>query len=139
MIQWEWSLMPTVVCHCTYGLPLTILFIHFIGDFLLQSDWMALNKGKRWDALLLHTVVYSSCFIWYGSGFVCTTFLLHGLTDAITSRVTSKLWFFHRYISESGGEYYSYEGGNRHWFFVVIGLDQLIHFVCLTYTLRWFQ
>jgi hypothetical protein len=38
---------------------LVMLTLHFIGDFLLQSDWMALNKSKNWDALSQHVLVYA--------------------------------------------------------------------------------
>jgi hypothetical protein len=41
--------------------------------------------------------------------------IMHFITDAITSRTTSYLW----------------QKGERHWFFVVIGLDQAIHMTTL--------
>lgn len=116
---------------------------HFIGDFLLQSDWMALNKSKNWRALCLHCLVYSLCFFWLGWVFVLVTFLLHLLTDAVTSRVTSKLWFvdlFARYNEGTPTKYPWFANVNmkkRHWFFVMIGLDQLIHLVTLEATLKW--
>jgi hypothetical protein len=35
------------------------LFIaHLVGDWLLQNEWQAINKRKRWQALLSHVVVY---------------------------------------------------------------------------------
>ena len=37
-----------------------LLMAHFVGDFICQTDWMALNKSKRWDALALHVGVYSA-------------------------------------------------------------------------------
>lgn len=36
---------------------------HFVGDFILQSDWMVANKGRRWDAALVHAVVYTLPFL----------------------------------------------------------------------------
>jgi hypothetical protein len=97
---------------------LGILFTHLIADFFLQSDWMAINKSTRWDALMLHVGVYALCFLPFGFLFACATFLFHFGTDAITSRITSYLW---------GKQ-------QRHWFFVVIGIDQFIHYVTLLWT-----
>lgn len=100
-------------------IPIMLLALHFLGDFILQSDWMAINKSKDWKALLCHTMLYSACFVGYGAAFAIITCILHTLTDAITSRVTSYLW----------------KKEARHWFFVVIGADQLIHYGCLAWTL----
>lgn len=37
-----------------------ILFIgHLIGDFLFQTEWMAVNKEKKWLALILHSCIYT--------------------------------------------------------------------------------
>jgi hypothetical protein len=101
---------------------LVMLTLHFIGDFLLQSDWMALNKSKNWDALSQHVLVYALTigvgFGWYTSldfttavDMTCLVFTMHILTDAITSRITARL----------------YAAKQNHWFFVVIGFDQLLH------------
>lgn len=120
-------------------IPLYLLGAHFLGDFLLQTDWMAVNKSKNPRALGLHCLVYSLCFIPCGLTFFGLTFLTHFVTDAVTSRITSKLWFF-KPVGEHyniGGERYELwipRGGNRHYFFVVIGLDQLIHYGTLAWT-----
>lgn len=94
------------------------LFLHFIFDFILQSDWMALNKSKSFHALTVHAAVYSLLGLWFVShlgllifSFVIWLFLTHWCIDAVTSRITSWLWGQNR----------------RHWFFVVIGFDQLLH------------
>lgn len=101
-------------------IPISLLVLHFVADFVLQSHWMAINKSKRWDALFCHVFVYSLCFFLYGFPFVCYTFAFHFVIDACTSRVTSYLW----------------REQEVHWFFVVIGFDQLLHFVTLAYTYR---
>jgi hypothetical protein len=103
------------------GTLLLLLTTHFVADFLLQSDWMALNKSKSWKALIAHCAVYAACFVYFGLAFAVITFLLHALTDTVTSRITSKLW----------------QAGERHWFFVVIGFDQLIHYFTLIGTYLW--
>lgn len=128
-----------------------LLIVHWVADFILQSDYMALNKSKNWEALILHCLVYAGPFmpvlLVLGQGikaaacFMIFLFVTHFWVDAITSRITSKLWFFKRtdrlwvtyeavYKDEDfdfSDELWLFEGGNRHWFFVVIGLDQLIH------------
>ena len=36
------------------------LFVgHLVGDFLLQTTWMAENKDKSWFPLLVHSSVYT--------------------------------------------------------------------------------
>lgn len=115
-------------------IPLSLLLTHFVGDFLLQSNWMALNKSKDWRALLLHVTTYSACFLWWGWRFVALTFLFHLITDAITSRITTRLWFVRGIVYRRAGLEVDYDQVKRHWFFVVIGLDQLIHYLTLAYT-----
>lgn len=141
------------------NIPLSLLICHFIGDFLLQSNWMALNKSKSIDALTAHCLVYCTPFlvwqmiagIYPGIGiaqFILLTFWSHLATDYCTSRWTSRLWFipfvetrgFPEGIREPIRNCYKYlanlDEAKRHWFFVVIGLDQLIHFVTLAISYR---
>jgi len=40
---------------------------HLIGDYVLQSDWMAGEKTKRSVAALAHALVYSLPFVWLAS------------------------------------------------------------------------
>ena len=39
------------------------LILHLIGDYLLQSDWMALNKTKCSKAAAAHAITYSLPFL----------------------------------------------------------------------------
>lgn len=36
-----------------------LLIGHLVGDFLLQNNWMAVNKAKNWLALITHSLVYT--------------------------------------------------------------------------------
>lgn len=130
----------------TLTIPLSLLVLHFLGDFPLQSNWMALNKSKHWDVLLIHAGVYSLCFFAYGWPFIGVTFLTHLLTDAVTSRITSKLWFIDllepvmlkgKPLDNPTFEFARVYPDKRHWFFVIIGLDQLIHFSTLAMTYKF--
>jgi hypothetical protein len=39
------------------------LLAHVLGDYLLQSDWMASNKTRRWVPALAHALTYSMPFL----------------------------------------------------------------------------
>lgn len=103
---------------------LYLLTVHFIGDFILQSDWMAQNKSKNWGALSLHVLTYTTTLqafyiplLFFEAPFEGLKYYailngaFHFATDAITSKINKRLW----------------EQKKVHWFFVGIGADQLIH------------
>ena len=127
-----------------------LLGLHFVGDFVLQSNWMAINKSKRLKPLLIHCGIYSLCFVpFFGPVFGVVTFFLHTLTDAVTSRLTSKFWFIKldppvfkweemKHYENKWANLYlvTFLDSERHWFFVLIGLDQLIHYLTLLWTLK---
>lgn len=115
----------------------TYLFLmaaHWFADFFLQSEWMAVNKSKNLLALFAHVDVYIAtlfifvgCFTKWNSSYAICAFCLinfigHFVTDFFTSRLTSKLW----------------ASKEMHWFFVVIGFDQLIHAAFLFNTWDYF-
>jgi len=103
------------------AIPLNIvvwlLFVHWVADFVMQTDWMAQNKSKNVDALLLHCAVYGLTVGVMTSSVPLGLFtsVAHVPVDAITSRINAKLWAEKKV----------------HWFFVSVGFDQWIHFVVL--------
>lgn len=102
-----------------------ILAVHFLADFIAQSDWMAQGKSKRFGLnrnMAAHIGVYTAFLVAIGPLWALVNGLAHYLTDAITSTATSALW----------------KRGERHWFFVVIGADQLIHVLTLIWTYQYF-
>ena len=92
-----------------------LMWAHFIGDFLLQNDKMALNKSKSNLWLGIHSLVYSLPLVFFGFQFAVFNGIFHYLIDWVTSRGTTKLWL----------------ANERHWFFVLIGFDQTIHVTIL--------
>lgn len=97
-----------------------LLCVHFVADFMLQTNWMAVNKSSKWWPLTAHILVYSACLLPFGAVFALVNGMAHFCTDAVSSRITSYLWKQER----------------RHEFFVVIGFDQLIHVLTLLWTLE---
>lgn len=114
------------------------LFIHWFADFVEQSHWQATNKAINNKALLEHTSAYSS--LWFAvmiivysfTGFtnvgVITmaalfagiTFVAHTVTDYFTSR-----WSKHFFDKKD------YHNG-----FVVVGFDQILHYLQLYFTYK---
>ena len=106
---------------------LTLWVTHYFADFIFQNRWMADNKSKNLLALTVHVWVYSFTVLLVTSYMGVdklvdkwlATMLLHWITDFLTSKCTRYFW---------------YTLGNRYLFFGMIGLDQLIHFICLKLT-----
>lgn len=97
-----------------------IFWTHFVADFLLQSEYMSMNKSKNSWVLAFHCSVYTFPFIiLFGLKYAIVNGIAHFVVDFITSRCTSKL----------------YEKKQYHWFFVVIGFDQALHMTTLVLTL----
>lgn len=105
-----------------------ILVTHFVADFIFQTDKQAINKSKSNWWLTAHVASYGvglSIFItlWVGGTLQALCWMLvnvalHWVTDYVTSRINAYLW----------------RNEMRHWFFVGIGADQLIHYICLLLT-----
>lgn len=122
----------------TLSTVIFFLFLHWFGDFVLQTDEQAKGKSKSWTHLLDHTKTYSAVWlipitlIWpYGwevsqyvlasLSFVGITFLAHTITDYFTSRLNSRLW----------------AEGKVHNFFVAVGFDQILHYIQLLLTYQF--
>lgn len=112
---------------------ITIILIHFLADFGLQTHDQATKKSSSLLWLSYHVGVYS--LIWIFGAFIISnswilalkfsflTYICHFITDLITSKI-SKTFF---------------EKKNFHDGFVVIGFDQLLHmlqlWLCVKYLL----
>ena len=100
-----------------------LLFIHWIADFITQTDRQAKGKSKSIDCLLSHIFCYTivlttfgSCIIFKSSIidiilFISINSISHGIIDYFTSKINSYLW----------------SKGDVHNFFVSIGFDQFLH------------
>lgn len=132
-----------------YELTVTIfvLFLHYIADFVCQSDRVAKAKSRSWPTLTEHVFIYTAVLFggmwiqqmifaggWYvdfikSSTMWCILFALingaaHFLIDAVTSRLSS-----YYYVREAIDRH------ARHNFWLVIGADQFLHTAILIYSL----
>lgn len=103
-----------------------IILIHFLADFGLQTHEQATNKSTSNRFLFYHVGVYS--LVWlillyptmsYNSLIFATiTFIAHYITDYTTSRVGKPFW----------------TKGDYHNGFIVVGFDQILHYLQLFIT-----
>jgi hypothetical protein len=115
----------------TDKLFLFILLIHFLADFGLQTHEQATNKGKSNKWLAYHVGVYTiiwfiASFIWFDDFFKAfvfsvITFAFHFGTDYTTARIGKPFW----------------ENKDLHNGFVVVGFDQILHYIQLYYTFKF--
>lgn len=110
-------------------LALYLFFLHWIGDFLLQNQWIANNKSSHWEALSLHVFLYSAV-LWFGliilnqflvvdiSRFVVINFIIHFCIDRVTSKINKHFL----------------EAKEIHNYFASIGFDQYLHSATLLIT-----
>lgn len=49
------------------------IIAHFVGDYILQSDWMVREKSHRWLAALVHVIFYTLPFLFFTTNPVTLT------------------------------------------------------------------
>lgn len=65
-----------------------ILACHMIGDYVLQSDFIAKTKGENWYHLFAHSILYAFpfyLFFGFDSGLLFVL-ITHFITDAYKAR-----------------------------------------------------
>ena len=98
---------------------IAVLWVHWFADFCMQTDTMAQNKSTSNKWLASHILVYTVFLLPFGWQFALVNAVAHYATDYVSSRATSYLW----------------QKGDRHNFFVVIGIDQAMHLTVLVATM----
>jgi hypothetical protein len=97
---------------------ITILFAHWVADFLFQTETMALNKSKSIKWLTVHVLTYT--IVVFGFSLL----LLDGQTALLFAGINGALhWITDFFTSKLTTAYYN----SRRVFFLIIGLDQFMH------------
>jgi len=129
-------------------MPHTIIFVlalHLIADFVLQPNWIQTYKSRNNLVLLLHVVIYAYVLA-IGALFLGTwkhailfgiaNGALHYMVDFVTSRIIT--WQAKKLQLSDGAnaeEKPLFERLNLYSLSVLLGVDQLLHQVCLMLTL----
>ena len=69
-------------------LIITLIFCHLIGDYVLQTDFIAKTKGTNWYHLIVHCMLYClPFFVIYGLTWqLLFIFITHMVIDPIKAR-----------------------------------------------------
>lgn len=115
------------------SLNLIILFllVHWFADFILQTDWQAKNKSKNIIALSNHIFSYSFVIL------ILAFYLFNPYLAIIYTLINGSLHFITDYCTSKIGLYF-WNKGDTHNFFVMIGFDQILHYICLFGTYLYF-
>lgn len=111
-----------------YYLLILSFLLHWLGDFVFQSDELSITKHKNFTQLIKHSIIYTLPFLYAGifiyatnmfniklfdlSLFLFLTFLLHLIIDY--------------FVSKSG--YNQFEKTKPNTFLGVLIIDQIMHF-----------
>lgn len=65
-----------------------LIYCHLLGDYVLQSDFIAKTKGKNWYHLIVHCALYCfPFFVFFGSTWhLLFIFITHMIIDALKAR-----------------------------------------------------
>lgn len=121
------------------------LLAHLVGDYIIQSDWMANEKGKRSLAAVIHAVTYTLPFLFLTQNPAALSIIAG--THFIIDR-----WRLARYVVWAKNLPYpgslpwvqcsntGYPNERPAWLAVwlLIIADNTLHLICNAAALRWF-
>lgn len=95
------ALVVLVIGSSVYQLAL-LFAAHFLADFPLQGEWMAVNKAKSNEVLVYHLCVYTAVFILLSvlpgthitAEGLALNFVIHGIVDWLKCRqiIVNTIW-----------------------------------------------
>lgn len=101
-----------------------LLIAHLIGDFLLQTGWMAKHKASKWLPLLTHVSIYTAVIALFGhfsGGLSFAAVAIVFIGHIILDRKTFVLFWVERVQTAKGPE--------KVWLSIVA--DQIFHIILL--------
>ena len=104
-----------------------LLLLHLCGDYLLQNDWMAVNKTKRHLPAFIHALIYSLPFLVLHPSWAAwlVIFVTHFLIDRFR---LAKYWVvFVNRVEDPGPFGYDKSKPDYMAFWLLIIVDNAIH------------
>lgn len=123
------------------------LVLHAVGDYVLQSDWMANEKTKKWLAAFAHALTYSIVFLLATHSVLALViiFVTHLLVDRFRlaryvcwakNFLAPRKW--HHQWSECSGTGYHKDRPPWMSVWLMIIADNTIHVICNGLALHYF-
>lgn len=111
--------------------PFVYLLVgHLVGDYLIQTSWMAENKARHWGALFLHCTLYTlavaAAALWGGVDLPLWSFGLLFLSHVLLDRRTFVVWWNRVIMGNT----------TQNWLFIMT--DQIFHILVLALLLHYF-
>jgi hypothetical protein len=107
----------------------SLLVAHLVGDWLLQTEWQALNKTKNWRAMWSHVAVYHLLIL-------VVLWIHFGFQDTRVYPTIAALALSHAYLDRRWPEIAIMRGlrvivdrDPERW--LLIAVDQCLHIVLL--------
>ena len=120
------------------------LILHLIGDYVLQTDWMAKNKVQRMPVATLHAFFYSLPFLLLSPSLLAifVIFSTHAIIDGY--RLARFVVFAKNKITEPGLKWADSSETGYHkdtpiWlaFWLMLIVDSVMHMAINYAALRW--
>lgn len=122
-----------------------VIVAHLVGDYLLQTHWMAAEKTHRWSAALVHAAAYTLPFLFVTQS--PTALLVIGGTHAVIDRyrlARHVVWFKNQFAPKSarpawGRDVAGYPADTPPWLAVwlLIIADNTIHLLINIGAVMW--
>ena len=127
-----------------------MIFAHYIGDYVLKSEYLSLTKGKEWYNMLVHCILYTGSVGWVLIGWtrydgfpymgMAVLFVSHWIIDSWKCRELEKEEFLDAYSIPMMLKKDSdlAKDIRKHTEDVYLYVDQACHFIVLGCLMVWY-
>lgn len=137
-----------------------VILAHAVGDYVIQSDWMAREKVRHWWPAILHGVTYTLPFLfltldWRALAVISLTHIVIDRYRLARFVIWVRNWMSPVHFRRSKSTWFSYEAYNPPWhecrstgfapgrpawlaFWLLIFADNTIHVLINVAAIAWF-
>lgn len=109
---------------------ISLVFAHFLGDWIFQSRKMAMNKSKHVSTLLLHGLIISICLFVVSC---CYNSLFDSFLSTIINGIVHCIldWFGWSFYKNKFKNLSLEQHFSNYWFYTNIAIDQFLHILII--------